>query len=154
MILATALVAGGLGLVGALGAARAQTPANATEIIDARKAGFKHVGDLFDAMKKGIDSGADVAPFAAGAKDIADWGKKIPTMFPPGTETGDGTHAQPAIWTDRATFDQNAENLATNAAKLADVAATGDKAAFAAQWKTTGGTCGSCHANQKFRTRL
>jgi cytochrome c556 len=154
LVMAAALVAGGFALVGALGGASAQTPTSPDEIIATRQAGFKHVGDLFNAMKKGIDGGLDVAQFASGAKEISDFGKKIPTLFPPGTETGHDTHAQPAIWTDRATFDQNAGNMSTEAGKLAEVAASGDKAAFAAQWQKTGGTCGSCHANQKFRTRI
>ncbi len=147
-LMAAAAIAGGFSV------AQAQTPAAPDDIIAARQAGFKHVGDLFNAMKKGIDAGADVTTFAVGAKEIADWGRKIPSMFPKGTETGHDTHAQPTVWTDNATFNTNANNLATEADKLAVAAASGDKAKFAAQWQTTGNTCGSCHANQKFRTRL
>jgi cytochrome c556 len=136
----------------AIGFAAAQTPSTPTEIIAARKAGYKHIGDLFGAMKKGIDAGADVTPFAPQAKEIAEWARKAPTMFPPGTETGGETHALPAIWTNKADFDAKSGNLATAADKLSVVAASGDKAAFDAQWKATGGTCGACHRD--YRARL
>ncbi len=142
--------------IGAIGYAAAQTapatPTTPSEIIAFRKAGYKHVGDLFGGMKKGIDAGADVAPFAPQAKEIADWARKVPTLFPPGTETGGETHALPAIWANKADFDSKAANLATEADKLSAAAATGDKAAFEAQWKTTGGTCGACH--REYRARL
>jgi cytochrome c556 len=139
-------------MAGAIGYAAAQTPTTPTEIIAARKAGYKHVGDLFGGMKKGIDAGADVAPFAPQAKEIADWARKVPSLFPPGTETGGETHALPAIWTNKADFDAKAGDLATAADKLSVVAASGDKAAFEAQWKATGGTCGACH--REYRARL
>lgn len=150
-LLAAAIVSS-IGIMGISGIAGAQAPAK--EVIATRQAGFKHMGDLFGAMKKAIDGGQEVTSFAAGAKEIADFGRKIPTLFPVGTETGFDTHAQPTIWSDRAGFEANAARLVIEADKLSIVAATGDKAAFAAQWQTTGGTCGSCHANQKFRTRL
>jgi cytochrome c556 len=133
--------------------AQAQTPA-ADQIIADRQAGFKKMSDEFGAMKKAIDAGQDVKPLAADAQDIANWGKKIPTVFPPGTESGHNTHATAAVWSDRSQFDTNAANLTAAADKLAQIAATGDKAAFADQWKAVGSTCGACHANQKFRTRI
>ncbi len=141
-------------MTGLVAGAQAQAPSNPDEIIAARQAGYKHIGDVFGAMKKGIDGGQDVQQYAAGAKEIADWGRKVPSLFPPGTETGHNTHATPAVWSDRATFDKNAADMTAQADKLAQIASTGDKAAFATQWQAVGGTCGSCHANQKFRTRL
>jgi cytochrome c556 len=148
------LVCAGIVAAAAAGAASyaaAQTPTSPSEIIAYRKAGYKHVGDLFGAMKKGIDAGADVKPFAPEATEIADWAKKVPTLFPPGTETGGETHALPAIWSDKSDFDAKAADLATAATKLSTIAATGDKAAFEAQWKATGGTCGACHRTYRAR---
>jgi cytochrome c556 len=122
------------------------------QIIAERRDSFKHQGDLFKAMHDGIDSGADVKQFAAGAAYIADWAGKFPAMFPPGTETGGGTHALPAIWQDKAGFDKLAAQLKVEATKLQQVAETGDKAAFAAQFKATGGVCGECH--RTYRAKL
>ena len=136
----------------AIGHAAAQPAPSPDDIIAARKAGYKHIGDLFGGMKKGIDAGADVTPFAPQAKEISDWAHKVPTLFPPGTETGHETHALPAIWQNKPDFESKAANLATEADKLSTVAATGDKAAFEAQWKTTGGACGACH--REYRARL
>jgi cytochrome c556 len=130
-------------------AASAATPA---EVIAERKDGYKHIGDVFKAMKGGVESGADVKQYAAGAGDIVAWGKRIPTLFPPGTETGGDTHALPAIWSDKPAFDALSAKLVTEATKLQAVAATGDKAAFLAQFKATGAVCGECH--HTYRAKL
>ncbi len=143
-----AVVAAVMGLVTAVGALAA-TP---DDIIAERRAGYKHVGDVFKTMKDAVASDADVTPLAAGAGEIADWAKRVPTLFPPGTETGGGTHALPPVWSDRPGFDKLAGDLATQAAKLQQVAATGDKAAFAAQFKATGAVCGECH--HTYRAKL
>lgn len=134
--------------VAALGVvtAYAATPA---QVIAERRAGYKHMGEAFKAMKDGIAAGADVRQFATGAGDIVAWATKIPTMFPPGTETGGGTHALPEVWSDRAGFDKLAARLKVEAVKLQQVAATGDKAAFVAQFKVTGAVCGQCHRNYR-----
>jgi cytochrome c556 len=138
-----------LGLaVAGLGIAAAQTP---DDIIAQRQAGYKHIGQLFGAMKKGIDARADVTQFAGPAQEIAAWGEKIPTLFPDGTQKGHDTHAKPEIWSDRAEFDQKAKDLVAQAGKLVQAAQSGDKGAFAAQWKATGAACGACH--EKFRYR-
>jgi cytochrome c556 len=130
-------------------AAYAATP---DEIVADRRASFKHQGELFKAMKDGIESGADVKQFAAGAGYIADWAGKFPAMFPPGTETVGGTHALPPVWDDRPGFEKLAAQLKVEAGKLQQVADSGDKAAFAAQFKATGGVCGECH--RTYRAKL
>ncbi len=70
---------------------------------------------------------------------------------PPGSEHGDNTKALPAIWTDRATFNTDAQNLANAAAKLEQVAHAGDQAAFAQQVQVVGEACVTCH--KQFRAR-
>jgi cytochrome c556 len=142
----------GVAAVGCAIVAVGALAATPDEIVSARRAGFKHVGEVAKAMKEGVESGADVTPFAAGAGDIAAWAVKIPTLFPPGTETVGGTHALPPVWADRAGFDKLANDLAVQAAKLQTVAATGDKAAFLTQFKATGAVCGECH--HTYRAKL
>ena len=73
------------------------------------------------------------------------------TMFPPGSDHGDNTKALPAIWTDRAGFEKAAQNLETQAAKLEQIAASGDQAAFATQVQVLGEACGTCH--KQFRAK-
>jgi cytochrome c556 len=133
-------------------AAVAGYAATPEEVIAERRAGYKHIGEVAKAMKEGTESGADVAQFAAGAGDIAAWADKIPTLFPPGTETGGGTHALPPVWDDRPGFEKLAARLKVEATKLQQVAATGDKAAFLAQFKATGAVCGECH--HTYRAKL
>ena len=142
-VLAAALALGGTVL------ALAATP---EEIIADRRANYKHMGENFKAMKDTIDAGADVRPMAARAAGIAAWAQRIPTVFPPGTETGGGTHARPEVWSDRENFVRYAGELQAAALKLEAAAQSGDKAAFATQWKATGQVCGTCH--QTYRARL
>ncbi len=155
----------GFAAVGMAGLALAQAPTQATtrpeinaplpgtpdEIVAFRRSNYKWMGDTFEEMKKAVASGADVAPFAPKAADMVAWAHRIPTVFPAGTETAHETKALPAVWSDHAVFEQRATDLATEAAKLSTVAATGDKAAFADQYKVTGAACGACHRN--FRAR-
>lgn len=129
----------------------APLPGTPDEIIAFRKANYKWMGDTFEDMKKAIAAGADVAPFAPKAADMVAWAHRVPTVFPVGTETGHDTKALPAVWSDHPVFETRAAALATEAAKLSTVAATGDKAAFADQYKTTGAACGACH--REFRAR-
>jgi cytochrome c556 len=133
-------------------AAVATFAATPDEIIAERRAGYKHQGEVFKAMKDGVDAGADVKQFAAGAGYIVEWATKIPTMFPPGTETGGGTHALPPVWDDRPGFEKLSGQLKVEATKLQAIAAAGDKAAFAAQFKATGAVCGECH--RTYRAKL
>lgn len=135
-------------LAGGAAAALAATP---DEIIAERRAGYKHIGDNFKAMKDAVEGGADVAPLAGRAQEVADWAARIPSLFPPGTETGGGTHAKPEIWSDRAGFEAASRDLLAAATKLQKAAASGDKAAFAEQFKATGATCGACHRTYRYK---
>lgn len=140
----------GLGLLGLVaGMALAETP---DDIIAARQAGYKHIGEIDKAMKAAVNDGSDISGFAGPAREIAAWGRKLVGLFPPGTEQGHETKARPEIWGDRDGFDADAAALVTEADKLATVAATGDKAAFAAQWKAMGGACGTCHRSYRYRS--
>ena len=143
----TAALTGGLVLAGTI-AALAATP---SQIIAERRAGYKHMGENFKAMKAAIDAGAPVQPLAPKAAEIVAWAKRIPTMFPPGTETGGGTHAKPAVWTERPGFEKDAATLQQEAGRLEQAAQSGDQAAFAAQWKATAHACGACHETYRYK---
>ena len=117
------------------GTALAATP---DEIIATRQAGYKHIGDISDAMKKTVESGGEVSGYAAPAKEIQDWSIKLIALFPPGTEIGHDTKARPEIWTNKADFEAKATALGVEAGKLSTIAATGDKDAFADGFKGDG----------------
>lgn len=145
---ARAAMLGGILTLAGVMAVMAATPA---QVIAERRAGYKHMGENFKAMKEAIDAGSDVKPLAVRAAEIVAWAKQIPTMFPPGTETGGGTHARPTVWSDRPGFEKHAAELQQAAQKLEATAQSGDKAAFAAQWKATAKVCGACHETYRYK---
>ena len=133
-------------LVAGLGAAMAHAQGVA-DVISARQAGYKATGGNMGAIKKVMDAGGDLSTVAANATDVANWGRKIPSMFPVGSgpESNIKTAALPEIWANKADFDKLAGNLATEADKLAVALKANDKAAAATAFAATGGTCGACH---------
>jgi cytochrome c556 len=125
--------------------------ATSDEIISDRRANYKRIQDIADEIKKGVEAGSAPAGFAAVTQELDERARRIPGLFPAGTETGGGTHARPEIWTNRPGFDAAAAKLASETQKLAALAASGDPAAFADQFKATGAACSACHRN--FRAR-
>jgi cytochrome c556 len=117
------------------------TPA---EIVAARQAAFNLLAGTFGGMKGTVESGGEVKGLGFGARGIARWGKAIPSMFPAGTALP-SSRAKPEIWTNRADFEAKAAALAEAGARLAEIAGTGDKEAFAAQYKAVGQACAACH---------
>jgi cytochrome c556 len=95
--------------------------------IETRQAGFDQMAAIIGAMKAAVDAKESPKPLADSAKALARWGKVIPTLFPPGSDTGHNTHAKPDIWSNRAGFDTAAADFSAAAEKLADAAATGDR---------------------------
>ena len=71
-------------------------------------------------------------------------------MFPAGTDKGD-TKAAPAIWTDQAGFQKDAEALSAAGGKLAMAAKAGDETAVAAAYKEIGEACGACHKDFRLK---
>ena len=63
----------------------------------------------------------------------------------PGSDQGHNTKALPAVWTEPAEFQMDADNLAKEATKLAELAKAGDTEAVAAQVKVVGDACATCH---------
>jgi len=118
--------------------------ANPADAITARRAAMKTEGGIMQSVNKALQAGESPAPFAPDLQWIADWAKQMPSMFPPGSDTGD-TKALPTVWSDKAGFDQKAADLAAAADKLAKLAADKDTADFTTQFKAVGATCGGCH---------
>ena len=142
-------IAGSLLLIGltVTGLSFAQAQTGAADVIAARQAGYKATLANVGAVKKALDAGADLTTVASNAQGVADWGHKIPTMFPVGSGTAAGvkTAALPEIWANKADFDKLAGNLATEATKLAVALKANDKAAATTAFAATGAACGACH---------
>ena len=92
--------------------------------------------------------------FAAWADDLASVSEvTVERGFAPGSDKGK-TRARPEIWDNKADFEEKLGNFRMQAAKLAEVAATGDRQAIAGQFRQTGGACKACHDNYKSRGYL
>ena len=134
------------------GMAHAADAPTGLNVIAARQAGQDLVGGTFTGLLQAAKQKVpDVKPYASAAHALTKWEPQFMTMFPPGSDHGDNTKALPAIWTDRAGFEKAAQNLETQAAKLEQIAASGDQAAFATQVQVLGEACGTCH--KQFRAK-
>jgi cytochrome c556 len=58
---------------------------------------------------------------------------------------GEKSSALPAVWSEPAKFQEAANRLQTETAKLATVARAKDEAGVKAQWGAVGKSCGACH---------
>ena len=109
-------------------------------------------GPMGDMVKGDIEWNGE--QFAAWASDLAAVSSvTVERGFAPGSEKGK-TRAKPEIWDNKADFEEKLGNFRMQAAKLAEVAATGDRQAIAGQFRKTGGTCKACHDNYKSRGYL
>lgn len=143
-------VAAAVLLVSATGISTAQVARPSDDdIIATRQGGMALTGSVAEWMKAAVTSGADVKQFEEPAAALAEWGAAYPHLFPDGTQTGHDTKAKAEIWTDRAGFEKVSANFVTASTHLAEVAKSGDKAAFAEAWKAEGATCGACHRAYK-----
>jgi cytochrome c556 len=140
-IVAAALLAGGL--AGAAGLACAQG-----DVVATRETGMKAASANARAIKTALDAKADLAPLAEKAAEIAAWGRRLPALFPPGSDTGK-TKALPVIWTHKADFDQHAADLAAAADKLAVALKANDAAAAGSAFAATGTACAACHRDYR-----
>jgi cytochrome c556 len=125
-------------------------------VLKNRQATMKEQGADLQKVKAYIDGKGDLAQAKAGAADLTQTTKKIPELFPPGTDgpnpTGDYV-AKPVIWTDWNKFLEAQKTAAAKADALAVAVNGGDKAAIEAAFADLGKNgCGGCHTN--FREKI
>jgi len=88
---------------------------------------------------------------AARRAAVVDFVIKLPwSAFAPGTDQGN-TKAKPEIWLEMEDFKAKAKDVQAEAAKLAEVARSGDFDALKAQVGATGKACKACH--DKYRNK-
>lgn len=93
------------------------------------------------------------AKVAADAAATAEFMAKLPWgAFGEGTDKGGNTRAKAEIWTDKAKFNEYAEKLQGETAKLNAAAKTGSLDNIKAALGGVGGTCKSCH--DSFQAKL
>lgn len=88
----------------------------------------------------------DAAAVKAAFEGIATRMATFPSLFPAGSETGD-TKAGPAIWSDPAGFEAEANKLVTEATAAAASATSVET--LQAALGTVGATCGECHGKYR-----
>jgi cytochrome c556 len=148
----------------ALGAVLAIAAANSTgalavdkdQVIKDRQSLMKQQGGDLGAVKTYLDGTGDVAKATAGAADLVLTMKKIPDVFPPGTEgpNPEGKYAPKAeVWSDSKGFLAARDTAATKADALVVAVKGGDKAVIQEAFADLGKNgCGGCHG--KFREEI
>jgi cytochrome c556 len=121
--------------------------------IPARQMGMKQIGRTFKGINDQLHSGApDAAAVAAGAHQLADLSRKVPSLFPAGSgpESGVKTAAKAEIWAQPADFRAKAQALANATAALdAAAAKSADPAVLQPFVVQVGGACKACHTSYK-----
>ena len=115
------------------------------QIVAARQAAFHMSGAAMGNMRAAIERDADPKSQAYAARAVARWAQALPTLFPDVTRVVTPTRARPEIWSNKTDFEAKAAAYAAAAERLAEAAASGDKAAFAEQHRATVATCKACH---------
>ena len=115
------------------------------QIVAARQSAFHLMGAAMGNMRSAIERGADPSGQAYAARGVARWARALPDMFPESTAPITPTRARPEIWGNKADFEAKAAALAAAATRLAEVAQSNDKEAFAAQHQATAAACSACH---------
>ena len=121
-------------------------------VIAARQASLDMSSITFHSMGEAMKAGEEAKSVGYPAAALAKWAKALPGMFPRGTgqgETSAFSQALPAIWKDRAGFDQAAANYAAATARLATLAQANDTPGFTKQLEEVNQACAACHARYK-----
>ena len=151
VVVATVLIAFGATAV----TAYALTP---LEIVKHREGEMKKLGGHMKAiggfLKKGEGTAADVARRAGEIGAIA---RKMPSMFPDGTEMNGAADSKykskPELWLDWENFEKAAALLESKSKALAVAAGGGDRAAIGEAFNEMGKKgCGGCH--ELFRMKV
>ena len=142
---AFALAASGSAAIAMQQAPSAGTALTPQQIVAARQSAYHLSGAAMGNMKAVIDHNGDVRTQVYAARGVMRWARVLPTMFPDSTRGVGPTRARPEIWDNRADFEARAAAYAAAATRLAEVAQSGDLAAFSAQFDATRATCQACH---------
>jgi cytochrome c556 len=88
--------------------------------------------------------------FVKNAAIIESLSRIVPDAFQQETDKGD-TRAKPEIWSDPARFKQALERFQSEAARMSEVAKTGNFDQIRVQYGALSKSCGNCHDN--FRSK-
>ncbi len=136
---------GGIALATAIGFATLASMVQAQgDVIKERQELMKSQGAAMKAINGVLEANGPVADIAVHAAKLDETSKKIPDLFPAGSDQGD-TKAKAEIWQTPDDFAAKAKDMQDQAAMLVTAVAGGDMAAVKAQYDKVGGACGGCH---------
>ncbi|GAB4348808.1 MAG: cytochrome c [Gammaproteobacteria bacterium] len=104
-----------------------------------------HMGAMAMIVRGKVDYGANLGEHARGLHALT---RMVPALFPEGSDFGE-TGALPEIWKKPDDFRSKAEAAEQAAARLAEVAASGDRSAVGAAFKEVGKSCKGCHESYR-----
>jgi cytochrome c556 len=144
-------------IVGALISAAATAPAmDGSQVIKDRATVMKQQAKGLGVVKAYFTGNGDPAAAAAAATDLTRTTRKIPDLFPPGSDAAspDGKYApKPDIWSHWDKFLAAQKNAAAKADALLAAVKSGGKAEIQAAFADLGKNgCGGCH--EHFRAKL
>lgn len=117
-------------------------------VIKERQEKFKAIGGSFKKINDQLKSNSpDLAVISEAVSVVEPLASEIDTWFPAGTgvDSGAKTEALEVIWSDAEGFAAEIEKFRTAVTELKEAAGTEDVDAITAAFRTTGGTCKSCH---------
>lgn len=142
--------------ISVIGITAAAAAVDVEAVLKDRQATMKQQGKDMGAVKAFLDGKSDQAAAQAAATRLTESTRKIPDLFPPGTDkpSPDGDYApKPAIWTDQDKFLAAQKSAAAKADALLAAAKSGDQATIRTAFADLGKNgCGNCHTN--FREKL
>ena len=140
----------------AIGAAGMAMAADKDQIIKDRQSLMKEQGGDLGAIKAFLDDKGDLAKATTAAADLPQTMKRIPDVFPPGSEgpNPEGKFAPKAeVWSDSKGFLAARDVAAGKADALLAAVRGGDKAKIQEAFADLGKNgCGACHG--KFREEI
>ncbi len=138
------------------GSAAAAPAQDKEAILKERQATMKQQGKDLGNIKAYLDGKADQAAAVAAATSLTETTRKIPSLFPPGTDAAspDGDYRpKPAVWSEPAKFLDAQKTAAAKADALLVAVKAGNKPDIHTAFIDLGKNgCGNCH--QTFREKL
>lgn len=139
----------GIGAMGLVGVAVAQTPARTpAQLIQARQASYKQIQGAMKGLSDQLRASEPSLPaIRQHSAVLAQLAPRVSGWFPAGTgaEAGVRTRAKAEIWSDRAAFRTAAVNFVVAARRIDAAARANDLAAVRAALPGVGGSCRACH---------
>jgi cytochrome c556 len=125
---------------------RADAHTGATGVVKQRMTLMGGFADAMKAIKAAVTAKPDMdrAAIAAAARKIADHARRVPALFPEGSD-GHPSEARPEIWRSWQGFVKANAVMRAEATKLAEVAPKGERRAVLGQFARTARACGACH---------